>query len=255
MAATRTRWFLAALSSIALFSAGSAFARPRIIPPAPARWVNDSAGVLSGSAAQAIDARLEAFEKQQGSQVLIAIFPRLPADEALEAYTHDVAEAWKVGRAKQDDGVVLFAFVEDRALRLEVGYGLEGTLTDLESKQILDETLVPYLRQGDWDSGVSAAADAIVKAIEGEYVADPRGAPDGQPGGGFLFVLILFVILFLVLSARAQRRGNWRSWTGGGPGGIGGGGGMGGWGGGSFGGGGFSGGGGSFGGGGASSRW
>ncbi|MGE0641985.1 MAG: YgcG family protein [Thermoanaerobaculia bacterium] len=237
-------------------------ALPRTFPPAPARWVTDAAGVLSPGAARSIDARLEAFEKRQGSQVLIAIFPRLPPDEALEEYTHDVAEAWKVGRARQDDGVVLFAFVEDRALRLEVGYGLEGALTDLESKQILDETLVPHLRQGDWDGGFRAAADAIVQAIEGEYAPDPVSGPaGGTPGGGFFFFLILFVLLILVLSARRQRHGRWRSWNGGGPpfggwgGGSWGGGGFGGGGGGGFGGGGFSGGGGSFGGGGASGRW
>jgi uncharacterized protein len=166
-----------------------------------------------------------------------------------------------VGRAKQDDGVVLFAFVGDRALRLEIGYGLEGALTDLESKRILDGALVPHLRQGDWDGGFRAATDAILAAIEGEYVPDPRAA-HGPAGGGnasFVFFVILIVFLVLVASARRQRRGRWRGWSGGGPGY-----GGGGWSGGSFGGGGFggfgggggfSGGGGSFGGGGASSRW
>ena len=227
------------------------------LPPAPARWVTDAAGVLSPDAAAAIDRQLEAFEKEQGTQLLVVIETRLPADEVLEDWTQRVAESWGVGRAKEDDGAVLFVFVEERALRLEVGYGLEGTLTDLESKAILDEVLVPHLRRGDWDGGIAAAADAIVAAVRGEF----------EPGGGarrgktsvrslgcsfFVFLLVLMIVL-LWLSSRAMRRGGvrtggWggRSWRGGGFGG-------GGFGGGGFGG--FSGGGGSFGGGGASGRW
>lgn len=227
------------------------------LPPAPARWVSDRAGVLSPAAAERIDRKLEAFEREQGSQVLVAIFRAFPADESLEDWTQRVAESWRVGRARQDDGAVLFAFVDDRKLRLEVGYGLEGALTDLESKRILDGVLVPRLRAGDWDGGFDAATDAILTAIRGEFGPDavppaPGGSGAGQ--GGFVMLMIFVVILFVVISGhRARRRGGFR---GGGPwvsGGGGWGGGGGGFGGGGFGG--FSGGGGSFGGGGASGRW
>lgn len=227
------------------------------MPEKPARWVTDQAAVLSPGAAAAIDGKLEAFEKTQGSQVLIAIFPALPEDEVLEDYTQRVAEAWKVGRAKQDDGVVLFLFVADRALRLEVGYGLEGALTDLESKQILQNTLIPYLRNGDYDGGFNAAADAILVAIQGEYTADAGGgARPARKGGNFILFIVVVVLVILISSAK-NRPGRPSRWTGGGPWGGGGGGfGGGGFGGGfGGGGGGFSGGGGSFGGGGASARW
>jgi len=216
--------------------------------------VTDRAGVLSPGTAAAIDGKLEAFEKAQGSQVLIAIFPKLPDTEVLEEYTQRVAEAWRVGRAKQDDGVVLFLFAEDRALRLEVGYGLEGALTDLESKRILEDTLIPHLRDGDYDGGFTAAAAAILVAIQGEYTPDAASSrPRTSQGGGFIFFVVFVVLLILITSARRARSGNYRSWTGGGPWS----GGGSGWGGGGFGGGGggFSGGGGSFGGGGASARW
>jgi uncharacterized protein len=250
---------LAALAALAVVAAGAQAARALAddLPAPPARWVDDRAGVLSGSAAAEIDRRLERFEREQGSQVLVAIFPRLPEDEALEDWTQRVAESWRVGRARQDDGVVLFVFVEDRQLRLEVGYGLEGTLTDLESKRILDGVLVPRLRQGDWDGGISAAADAIVAAIRGEFEPQPvSGTPIGGGDARFALYFLLVLVIFIVLSARrARRRGGFR---GGGPWVSGGGGGWsgGGWGGGfGGGGGGFSGGGGSFGGGGASGRW
>lgn len=236
-------WLIGIAGAVAAFAAGP-------VPEKPARWVSDRAGVLSPAAAATIDAKLEAFEKAQGSQVLIAIFPKLPENEVLEEYTHRVAEAWRVGRAKQDDGVVLFLFVADRALRLEVGYGLEGALTDLESKQILQNTLIPLLRNGDYDGGFNAAADAILVAIQGEYTADANGsARQRSKGGGFVFFIFITVVLVLISAAR-NRGGRHSRWSGGGPWG-----GGGGFGGGGFGGGGFSGGGGSFGGGGASARW
>jgi len=247
-------WRRRALASLLLAGALAApLAAAAPLPPAPARWLTDEAGVLSPSAAAAIDARLEAFEREQGTQILVALFRRLPADEVLEDWTQRVAQAWRVGRADQDDGAVLFVFVDDRLLRLEVGYGLEGTLTDLESRIILDETLVPFLRQGDWDGGIAAAADAIVAAVRGEYQPTPGAAPAGERFPlGFVFAVLLIVIVFTALSSRASRRGGWRS----GGGSFGGGGfGGGGFSGGGFSGGGFSGGGGSFGGGGASSRW
>jgi uncharacterized protein len=244
----------AVLALVAMVAAGAVWAATPL-PPPPARWVTDQVGVLSPSAAAAIDAKLEAFEKAQGTQILVAIFRKLPPDEELADWTQRVAESWRVGRAKQDDGAVLFVFVEDHALRLEVGYGLEGALTDLESKAILDDTLVPRLRQGDWDGGITAAVDAILVAVKGEYKAEPLASSDRRPQpdiglGGFLLILAIFVVVMLV--SRAGRSNRWR-----GGGGLGGGFGGGGWmgGGGGFGGGGFSGGGGGFGGGGASGRW
>jgi len=244
------------LTALLGVAAGDAARGATPLPPAPARWVTDEAGVLSRGAAAEIDRRLEAFEKEQGTQILVAIFRALPADEVLEDWTQRVAEAWRVGRAKQDDGAVLFAFVDDRALRLEVGYGLEGALTDLESKAILEEVLIPRLRQGDWDGGVAAACDAVVAAVRGEYVADRRPARrGGELPPGFVLLLLVVLVLFVLISSRAARRAGGRhgGWGGGG---WGGGGRRGGWGGGrGFGGGGFSGGGGSFGGGGASGRW
>jgi uncharacterized protein len=245
----------AALLVAALAAVGAAVAATEPLPPAPARWVSDRAGVLSSAAATRIDAKLEAFEKQQGTQILVAIFRRLPPDEALEDWTQRVAESWGVGRKKQDDGAVLFIFVDDRQLRLEVGYGLEGALTDLESKTILDDVLVPRLRAGDWDGGIDAATDAIIAAVRGEFTPDavPRARGGGSPG--FLpFLFFLAVVIAINLFARFARRGG----LGGGGGFRGGGFGGGGFGGGGFGGGGFggfSGGGGSFGGGGASVRW
>jgi uncharacterized protein len=244
-------WGLAAVALAAPLAA----AEP--LPPAPERWVSDRAGVLSPAAAREIDALLEAFERAQGTQILIATFRSLPPDAVLEDWTLRVAESWRVGRARQDDGAVLFVLVDDRRLRLEVGYGLEGALTDLESKAILDEVLVPRLQAGDWDGGLRAAAEAIVAAVRGEFEPTPFARPPAREiSAGFLVVLVIFVALLVVVLARSKsgRSGRWRSGGWGGGGFSGGGFGGGGFSGGGFGGG-FSGGGGSFGGGGASGRW
>jgi uncharacterized protein len=257
---TRRADLRGALIAAAVWAAASSGARAAApLPPAPPTRVFDEAGVLSPGAVTAIDRRLEAFEREQGTQIVVAIFHRLPEGEVLEEWTNRVAQSWRVGRARQDDGAVLFAFVDDRQLRLEVGYGLEGALTDLESKAILDELLVPRLAAGDWDGGIAAAADAIVAAVRGEYRPDANTARRATGAGrhascGEVAVVVVLVFVVLLLLSRASRRGNWRS-GGFGGGGFGGGFGGGGFSGGGFGGGGFSGGGGSFGGGGASGRW
>ncbi|HSM52455.1 MAG TPA: TPM domain-containing protein [Thermoanaerobaculia bacterium] len=235
--------------------AAAALAQP-VPPPTPDRWVLDEAGFLSPGARATLDAELEAFEGEQGSQVLVAIFRELPAGTVLEEWTQRVAESWRVGRARQDDGAVLFLFLADRQVRLEVGYGLEGALTDLEASRILREQLIPQLRTGDRDAALLAAGRAILAAIEGEYEPGPgaeRGPSEGLPLWG---ILLLAVAVLLLLSV-AGRAGGWRGGPGAGSSGWPGGGGFPGGriGGGGFSGGGFSGGGGSFGGGGASGRW
>jgi uncharacterized protein len=248
----------APLALAAVLALAALAAAEERLPPAPARRLTDEAGVLSPAAARAIDGELERFEREQGTQILVVLYRRLPEGAVLEEWTQRVAESWGIGRAKHDDGAALFVFVEDRALRIEVGYGLEGALTDLESKVILDEVLVPRLRAGEWDAGVGEAARAMIAAVRGEYRAEnPARRRDGGAGLPLLPVLVFVVVLFLATRRRRSRFGGWGGggFGGGLGGGFRGGGFGGGFGGGGFGGGGFSGGGGSFGGGGASGRW
>ena len=245
---------LAALAAVLLF-AGAARAAEPALPPAPARWVFDETGFLSPAARATLDGELEAFERAQGSQVLVAIFRQLPAGVTLEEWTQRVAESWRVGRARQDDGVVLFIFLADRLVRIEVGYGLEGALPDLRASRILREVLLPGLRTGDHDGAVLATARAIVAAIRGECEPGP-GAERHGDGVPLWLLLLLVIVVLWVLTAAARRGGGPGAGASGWPGGfppgrIGGGGFSGG----GFSGGGFSGGGGSFGGGGASGRW
>ena len=238
------------------------------LPPPPAAYFNDYGGVVPAADAQRLDAKLAQFGKETSTQVVVAVFYRLPS-ASLEDFTVRTAESWRVGRKDWDNGAVLFVFVKDRKLRIETGYGLEGALPDALARRILDERVVPRLRAGDWTGGLEAGIDGILAATRGEYKAPPPGKRQGVPLLTLLIVLF-FVILLLWLAMQGarhipvgrtyDRRGPrrdgsyWGGGFGGGGGFSGGGGGFSG-GGGLGGGGGFSGGGGSFGGGGASSSW
>jgi uncharacterized protein len=255
------------LAALVVLAALAAAALPAAteIPPAPTAFFNDYAGLVPPDRAQALNERLKQFAEETSSQIVVAVFPRLPEDEALEDFTNQVAQAWRVGQEKLDNGAVLFVFKENRKLRIEVGYGLEGALTDALSSRIIREAIAPRFKAGDWAGGLEAGVEAMMAATRGEYQASPRkGSPVAAIVPLVVFCLILIFVIYVSSKAsRMQlphgrtygRRGSapWifssGDWGGGGGswGGFGGGGGGGG--------GGFSGGGGSFGGGGASGDW
>ena len=246
------------------------------VPPAPTQWFTDRAGLVSASDAEALNAKLSAFEQSSGAQFIIYVFPSLEG-ESMEDFTLRAVERWKVGQKKYDNGLVLFVFVQEKKIRVEVGYGLEGSITDAVSSRVIRESIAPRFQQGDWAGGLNAGADVIIARItKGETAVDPMrrtGTAADQIAtrdiNPIFILLILFFVFFILVPALTggRRRGG----VGGGSGCGGclwpmmfmGGGGRGftiGHGGGGFGGGGggfggFSGGGGSFGGGGASGGW
>lgn len=257
---------LRALLAFGLLAAGAAGVRAaETLPPPPTAYFNDYAGLVSAADAQRLDAKLRQFADETSTQVVVAVFPSLPSP-SLEDFTVRTAQSWRVGRKDWDNGAVFFVFVNDRKMRVETGYGLEGALPDQLAGRILDEQVRPRFRAGDWAGGLEAGIDGILAATRGEYKAPPK-KPQGVPLVAVIVIVIVlvpFVILFFWLAAHGSRGisvgrtyGNqgWRrnsgTWGGGSTWGGGGGGGWSGGGGG----GGFSGGGGSFGGGGASSSW
>jgi uncharacterized protein len=235
-----------------------------VIPPVPRRHFNDYANVVSDPTERKLDAKLADFEKSTSNQILVAVYPKMQSDSSIEDYTVRVAQKWGIGQKGRNNGAVLFVFVQDRSLYIQVGYGLEGALPDGLARQIIERQIKPRFRAGDYDGGLSAAVDAMIAATKGEYKADNRS---GGPGPGRVIILVLFIAIIVIVIVVAARnsgpveyssRGRRRRGSGW-PiviptGGWGGGGGWGGRGGG-FGGGGFSAGGGSFGGGGAGGRW
>jgi uncharacterized protein len=141
------------------------------VPPLSGRVV-DQTGTLSGSDIASLTQTLGALELRKGSQVAVLIVPTT-APETIEQYSIRVAETWKIGRKKIDDGALLVVAKNDRKLRIEVGYGLEGSLTDATASRIIDEIIVPKFRSGDFAGGISAGVDRIVAVIDGEKLPAP----------------------------------------------------------------------------------
>lgn len=183
------------LSMLLLLSwAGPASAQEVAVPQLKAR-VTDLTGVLPAEAKAAMEARLEAFEREKGSQVAVLMVPTTQP-ETIEQYSIRVVDAWKLGRADADDGVLLLIALQDRAVRIEVGQGLEGAIPDAIAKRIIEETIVPAFREQQFAEGVSAALDQVTGLIRGETLPPPRN-PRAQ-GEGRADLMPLFFGLLVV---------------------------------------------------------
>jgi uncharacterized protein len=267
-----------------LLGVGAAVAAPPgsgaagAVPPVPVRWVTDGAGFLSPAVAEQLDERLRSYQARTGHQVIVWI-GRSTGGAALEDFTVRAFAAWKVGRKGMDDGLAIFVFADDRKVRFEVGYGLEGQVPDAIASRIINEVMVPRLAAGDPNGALTAGVDATMAVIDGRpwsevfgggaghggelggsnltapqepsaYPGAARGRPPARPPSLlvtiFKGVLIAAVLLFLIThpSLALYLLLSIMSGRGGGGGGWGGGDG-----------GGFSGGGGRSGGGGASGSW
>lgn len=262
------------------------------VPPLTARVV-DLTGILSGSAVNRIESELAALEARKGAQIVVLIVPTTHPEE-IEQYGIRVMDQWKPGRKGVDDGAILLIAKDDRRVRIEVGYGLEGALPDAIANRIIDESIAPRFKLGDYDGGVEAGVEQMIAVVNGEPLPEPDRRWERPPGLHNVLPLGLIVVVVasgllralfgrlggslatgglaggiawllthvIALSAGAGAiaflfallLGSNRGWSSGAGGFIGGGWG-GGFGGGGFGGGGFSGGGGRGGGGGASGSW
>lgn len=218
-------------------------------------YVTDKTGTLSSSETTSLETKLANFDKQTSTQVVVYIISTLDG-ESLEDKSYEIAEQNGIGRKSKNNGVLLFIVKDDRKLRIEVGYGLEGALPDATCDQIIRKEITPAFKQAKYYDGINAGVDAIIKATKGEYKNDTKEKNDDDYicGMPILAVIIIFLIFFFVIMPIVSRVCGWSK---GGSGFFGGSGGWSSGGSGSSwsGGGGFSGGGGSFGGGGASGSW
>ncbi len=142
------------------------------MPPLKAR-VADLTGTLTAPQIQTLESRLRDFERAKGSQVAVLMLPSTQP-ETIEEYSIRVADAWKIGRARVDDGVIVVVAKDDRKLRVEVGRGLEGAIPDAVAKRVVSDVIAPHFRSGDFYGGVAAGTDALMKLIEGEGLPAPR---------------------------------------------------------------------------------
>ncbi len=156
--------------------------------------VVDEADLLSPEAEARLSAKLAALEKETGAQAAVLTIPTL-GGEPIEDYTLRVAETWKLGRKESDDGVLMLIARDDRRMRIEVGYGVEGKLTDLQSSRILDDILRPAFRRGDYEGGIEQGVDALGTALRGGEIDAPEASSERTAGGGGFFGVILLMIL------------------------------------------------------------
>src|SRR5256886_6021608 len=178
-----------------------------VIPPKPAAYFNDYAGVVSKGAALRFNEQLAQFERETSNQVVVAVFPKMQSDSDVADYAQRVAEAWGVGSKAQRNGVALFVFIAERKASIQVGYGLEGVLPDITAFDIRQNHINPHFRNGDYEGGLAEGIDSIFKAIRGEYkgigktVSERRG---NTPAPSFLFFIIFFIVLTII--SKVMRR-------------------------------------------------
>jgi uncharacterized protein len=159
--------------------------------------VTDETATLTAEQKAALEQTLQAFEVRKGSQLAVLMVPTT-APETIEQYALRVAEQWKLGRKKVDDGAILLVAKNDRALRIEVGYGLEGALNDATSKRIISEIITPRFKQGDFYGGITAGVDQIIRVIDGEPLPASKGKPAGDTPAISQYVPIIFVLALVV---------------------------------------------------------
>ena len=175
--ATFLLWHALALSLlISLLLTVQTFAEDAFVKIPPlTKPVTDLTVTLSVGQSARLEAKLRDFETRKGSQIAVLIVPTTQP-EAIDQFAIRVAEQWKIGRAKVDDGAILLVAKDDRTVRIEVGYGLEGALNDATSKRIIDDIIVPHFRQGDLARGIDAGVDAMMRVIGGEPLPAARAA-------------------------------------------------------------------------------
>lgn len=222
-------------------------------PPKPRQWVIDTAGILKNNEIEHLNQMLRTYEDTTSNQIVVAIFKNAQG-YPVEEYSIRLAEMWKIGQKGKDNGIILAIFLEERKIRIEVGYGLEDMVPDAIAIQIAQNIISPSFRDGKYYEGINKGIISLMKAASGKFKGIPRKGKKGR-GTNLPLLFFVFIIILIISSFRRRSRAivGSRGWRSSGPfffGGMGGGsaGGF-------SGGGGFSAGGGSFGGGGATGSW
>lgn len=177
---------------------GGAWAQDLVpVPPLKGR-VTDLTGTLTADQIADLERSLAAFEARKGSQVAVLMVPTTQPEEIAQ-YSIRVADQWKVGRKKVDDGLIVVVAKNDHKLRIEVGYGLEGVIPDIVARRVIRETIAPHFVEGDFYGGLKAGTDQLMKLVDGEKLPPPAEQGTRQPGQGAdlqsLFVILLVVIV------------------------------------------------------------
>ena len=172
-------------------------ARAQIAVPPLTGHVTDQTATLTAGQIATLEQTLVAFEARKGTQLAILMLPST-APEAIEPFALRVAEQWKLGRKNVDDGAIVLVARDDRTLRIEVGYGLEGSLSDITSKRIIEETILPRFKQGDYFGGLQAGVEKIIQVVDGEPLPRPASGGAGGVASVQEYAPMLFMVALIV---------------------------------------------------------
>lgn len=184
------------------------------LPTRPDRYFTDRAGIVSPATAAQLNHELADFERETSDQLLVAIFPRVPEGAASEDFTIRTAHAWQVGQKGKNNSAILFVFVADHYVRIEVGYGLEPVLTDATSSLIIHNIITPAFRRGDYSAGLTSGVHAMMQACRGEFkgTGATHAQATGETGNRVSFFGVgLFVVFMWIFGWLARRRRGWTS--------------------------------------------
>lgn len=181
---------LLALCVMFLITSGNVRAELVAIPPLTTR-VTDLTQTLTPDQQNQLEAKLTAFEREKGSQIAVLIVPSTQPEDIAQ-YSIRVTDVWKLGRAKQDDGVLVLIAKNDHKMRIEVGYGLEGAIPDLTAKRVVSEILAPSFKRGDFYGGINDAVDRLIGLVSGEQLPAPAKAKSSVKGFENMLPLLLF---------------------------------------------------------------
>jgi uncharacterized protein len=190
----RFGWLLAFLLLCAAVTAGAAGGQAI---PALSTRVTDLTATLSADQRGRLEAKLAGFERQKGAQIAVLMVATVKP-ETIAEYGLRVVESWKLGRRGVDDGALLLVAKDDRQLRIEVGYGLEGALNDATARRIVSETIAPRFKQGDFYGGIDAGVDSMIRVVAGEPLPPPKQRAADHGGGFESLIFIGFILVFVV---------------------------------------------------------
>lgn len=178
------------------------------LPEKPQGRVNDYAGFMSEPMRVSLENLLEKHENETSNQIAIATFPSLEGN-SLEEVSYRLASRWKLGQKDKNNGVLLIVFRAERKLRIEVGYGLEASLTDAQCRMIIENEITPYFKSGNYDKGFYSGINAIIAVIKHEYQGSPRPGEKGSSLPILIFVLFFLIFMFLPKNHTTYRNNGW----------------------------------------------
>jgi len=166
------------------------------LPEEPISWVSDYTNLLNSEQQRVLNNKLNKLEKATSTQIFLAIFDQIPENYYLEDFTVKLYEKWGPGRKNENNGVLIVLFTGDRKIRIEVGYGLEGVLTDMQAGRVIEDVMKPEFKKGDYFSGLNNGIDVIISAVKGEYTIPVKAKSKSKRTNW----ISLFVIFFIIVS-------------------------------------------------------